>query len=39
MTVWIVCGVTALVAAFCLLFVPRAAFTDRAVEAEVAPLL
>ncbi|MFT4212419.1 MAG: MFS transporter [Microbacterium sp.] len=29
-TVWVVCGVTALVAALLLLFVPRQAFTDRA---------
>ncbi|WP_457098813.1 MFS transporter [Microbacterium sp. P5_E9] len=31
-TVWIVCGVTALVAAVALVFVPREAFTDRAGE-------
>lgn len=39
MTVWIVCGVTALVAAFCLLFVPRTAFTDRAVVVPTAPVV
>lgn len=39
MTVWIVCGVTALVAAVCLLFVPRTAFTDRAVEPVAAPVV
>ncbi|MGB3375210.1 MAG: MFS transporter [Microbacterium sp.] len=32
MTVWIVCGVTALVAAVLLAFVPKRAFTDEAVE-------
>ncbi|WP_282852553.1 MFS transporter [Gulosibacter sediminis] len=32
-TVWIVCGVTALVAAVLLLFVPKAAFTDTAAPA------
>ncbi|SDH10484.1 MFS transporter [Microbacterium pygmaeum] len=32
-TVWIVCGATALVAAIALAFVPKQAFTDRAVEA------
>ncbi|MGM7669064.1 MFS transporter [Microbacterium sp. A93] len=32
MTVWIVCGVTALVAAVLLVFVPKQAFTDRAVD-------
>jgi MFS family permease len=32
-TVWTVCGVTALVAAIALAFVPKQAFTDRAVEA------
>ena len=37
-TVWIVCGVTALVAAVALVFVPKTAFTDRTVEAEVAPI-
>ncbi|BDV30935.1 MFS transporter [Microbacterium terricola] len=31
LTVWVVCGVTALVAAVLLLFVPKQAFTDRAV--------
>ena len=31
-TVWIVCGVTALVAAVALAFVPKTAFTDRAIE-------
>jgi MFS family permease len=37
-TVWIVCGVTALVAAVALAFVPKTAFTDRAVgEAESQP--
>jgi len=35
LTVWIVCGVTALVAAAMLLFVPRLAFTDR--TGDVAP--
>jgi hypothetical protein len=30
-TVWVVCGATALVAAVALAFVPRQAFTDRAV--------
>jgi hypothetical protein len=29
--VWVVCGATALVAAVALAFVPRQAFTDRAV--------
>ena len=38
-TVWIVCGVTALVAAVILVFVPKTAFTDRTAEAEVAPAL
>ena len=32
MTVWIVCGATALAAAVLLAFVPKQAFTDRAVE-------
>ncbi|GAA2012489.1 MFS transporter [Microbacterium ulmi] len=32
LTVWIVCGATALVAAALLVFVPKEAFTDRAVE-------
>ena len=37
-TVWIVCGVTALVAAVALAFVPKTAFTDRAVaEAAAEP--
>ena len=37
-TVWIVCGVTALVAAGALAFVPKTAFTDRAVaDSEAAP--
>jgi MFS family permease len=36
-TVWIVCGLTALVAAVLLLFVPKRAFTDRVVETETAP--
>ncbi|MFJ2370325.1 MFS transporter [Microbacterium sp. NPDC087665] len=36
-TVWIVCGVTALVAAVSLVFVPKTAFTDRPAEVEVAP--
>jgi len=31
-TVWLVCGVTALVAAVLLLFVPKTAFTDRSVD-------
>jgi len=36
--VWIVCGVTALVAAAALAFVPKTAFTDRAVaDSEAAP--
>ena len=36
-TVWIVCGVTALAAAVLLAFVPKEAFTDRAVvDAESA---
>lgn len=40
MTVWIVCGVTALVAAVALAFVPKQAFTDRApAEAESQPAL
>lgn len=39
-TVWIVCGVTALVAAIVLVFVPKEAFTDRAViEAETEPVV
>lgn len=39
-TVWIVCGVTALVAAVVLIFVPKEAFTDRAVVgAEVEPVV
>jgi len=39
-TVWIVCGVTALVAAVALAFVPKTAFTDRAVaEAGVEPVV
>lgn len=33
MTVWIVCGVTALTAAVLLVFVPKQAFTDRAEDA------
>ena len=38
-TVWIVCGVTALVAAVALAFVPKTAFTDRAVtEAGTEPV-
>jgi hypothetical protein len=37
-TVWVVCGVTALVAAVALAFVPKTAFTDRAVaESEAQP--
>lgn len=35
-TVWVVCGVTALVAAVLLLFVPKQAFSDRADEAVAA---
>jgi MFS family permease len=35
-TVWVVCGATALVAAVALAFVPRQAFTDRAVIVTVA---
>jgi MFS family permease len=39
-TVWIVCGVTALVAAVALAFVPKTAFTDRAVaEAGTDPVV
>jgi MFS family permease len=38
-TVWIVCGVTALIAAVALLFVPKTAFTDRTVEVDVAPIV
>lgn len=38
-TVWIVCGVTALVAAATLVFVPRTAFTDRPAEVEVSPVV
>ena len=39
-TVWIVCGVTALVAAVALAFVPKTAFTDRAVtEAGTEPVV
>jgi MFS family permease len=39
-TVWIVCGVTALVAAVALAFVPKTAFTDRAVaEAGAEPVV
>lgn len=39
-TVWVVCGVTALAAAVLLVFVPRQAFTDRAAaEAEAQPVL
>ena len=34
LTVWVVCGVTALVSAVLLLFVPKQAFTDRTVDAE-----
>ncbi|MGV9193338.1 MFS transporter [Microbacterium sp. MC2] len=34
-TVWIVCGVTALVAAVLLLFVPKESFTDRTADAAV----
>ncbi len=36
-TVWMVCGVTALAAAVLLAFVPKQAFTDRAVDAEPVP--
>ncbi|MFS0892770.1 MFS transporter [Microbacterium sp. 179-I 3D3 NHS] len=36
-TVWIVCGVTAFVAAVLLVFVPRTAFTDHVTETEAAP--
>jgi hypothetical protein len=40
MTVWIVCGVTALAAAVLLLFVPKDSFTDRAMDAtEALPVL
>jgi len=39
-TVWVVCGVTALVAAAILVFVPKEAFTDRAdAEAVAAPIV
>ncbi len=39
-TVWVVCGATALVAAAVLVFVPKTAFTDRAdAEAVAAPVL
>jgi MFS family permease len=39
-TVWVVCGVTALVAAVALAFVPKTAFTDRAVtEAGTEPIV
>jgi hypothetical protein len=39
-TVWIVCGVTALVAAVALAFVPKTAFTDAAVvDAATAPVV
>ncbi|AXL11310.1 MFS transporter [Microbacterium foliorum] len=39
-TVWVVCGVTALVAAAILVFVPKEAFTDRAdAEAVAAPVV
>ncbi|KAA0959938.1 MFS transporter [Microbacterium sp. ANT_H45B] len=39
-TVWVVCGVTALVAAAILVFVPKQAFTDRAdAEAVAAPIV
>ena len=39
-TVWVVCGVTALAAAVLLAFVPKQAFTDRAVaEAEAQPVV
>jgi hypothetical protein len=34
LTVWVVCGATALVSAVLLLFVPKQAFTDRTVDAE-----
>jgi MFS family permease len=38
-TVWIVCGVTALVAAVALVFVPKEAFTDRPAAVEAAPVV
>lgn len=39
-TVWVVCGVTALAAAVLLAFVPKQAFTDRAVaEADAQPVV
>ena len=39
-TVWVVCGVTALAAAVLLAFVPKQAFTDRAVaESETEPVV
>jgi MFS family permease len=37
MTVWTVCGVTALVAALALFFVPKQAFTDQAVGTDTPP--
>ncbi|MFT4229786.1 MAG: MFS transporter [Microbacterium sp.] len=37
-TVWIVCGVTALVAAILLFFVPKQAFTDRSAEEDSSPV-
>ncbi|WP_460774300.1 MFS transporter [Microbacterium sp. GXF7504] len=39
LTVWTVCGVTALVAAVLLLFVPKASFTDRTVPQDAEPLV
>ncbi len=38
MTVWIVCGATALVAALLLVFVPKTAFTDQAADAAEQPV-
>ncbi|MEV8250364.1 MFS transporter [Microbacterium sp. NPDC076768] len=38
-TVWVVCGATAIVAAIILVFVPKTAFTDRLVDAEVTPVI
>nr|WP_314845073.1 MFS transporter [uncultured Microbacterium sp.] len=37
-TVWVVCGVTALIAALLLVFVPKSAFTDRADAVTAVPV-
>ncbi|WP_217182819.1 MFS transporter [Streptomyces sp. AC495_CC817] len=37
LTVWVVCGVTALVAAVLLVFVPKEAFTDRTADVDTVP--